>query len=89
MTQMDFMSYAFAIVALIIGTVIGFYIRKKSDEKNVAGAKANAEAIVDDAIKQAQNLKREALFEAKEENIKYRNEVEQELKERRNEANRT
>lgn len=86
---MDFMSYAFAIVALIIGTVIGFYIRKKSDEKNVAGAKANAEAIVDDAIKQAQNLKREALFEAKEENIKYRNEVEQELKERRNEANRT
>lgn len=89
MTQMDFMSYAFAIVALIIGTVIGFYIRKKSDEKNVAGAKANAEAIVDDAIKQAQILKREALFEAKEENIKYRNEVEQELKERRNEANRT
>jgi len=88
-TQMDFMSYAFAIVALIIGTVIGFYIRKKSDEKNVAGAKANAEAIVDDAIKQAQILKREALFEAKEENIKYRNEVEQELKERRNEANRT
>lgn len=86
---MDFMSYAFAIVTLILGTIIGFYIRKKSDEKNVAGAKANAEAIIDDAIKQAQNLKREALFEAKEENIKYRNEVEQELKERRSEANRT
>lgn len=89
MTQMDFMSYAFAIVTLILGTGIGFYIRKKSDEKNVAGAKANAEAIIDDAIKQAQILKREALFEAKEENIKYRNEVEQELKERRSEANRT
>lgn len=86
---MDFMSYAFAIVTLILGTGIGFYIRKKSDEKNVAGAKANAEAIIDDAIKQAQILKREALFEAKEENIKYRNEVEQELKERRSEANRT
>lgn len=86
---MDFMSYAFAIVTLILGTGIGFYIRKKSDEKNVAGAKANAEAIIDDAIKQAQILKREALFEAKEENIKYRNEVEQDLKERRSEANRT
>ncbi len=86
---MDFMSYAFAIVTLIVGTGIGFILHKKSDEKNVAGAKANAEAIVDDAIKQAQILKREALFEAKEENIKYRNEVEQELKERRNEANRT
>lgn len=86
---MDFMSYAFAIVALILGTGIGFYIRKKSDEKNVAGAKLSAEAIIDDAIKQAQILKREALFEAKEENVKYRNEVEQELKERRSETNRT
>lgn len=85
---MDFMSIPFAIIALIIGIGIGFFIKKKSDEKNIAGANANAEAIVDDAIKQAQILKREALFEAKEENLKYRNEVEQELKERRNEANR-
>lgn len=88
MTHMDFMSIPFAIIALIIGIGIGFFIKKKSDEKNIAGANANAEAIVDDAIKQAQILKREALFEAKEENLKYRNEVEQELKERRNEANR-
>lgn len=80
---MDFMSIAFAMIALIIGVAIGYIFRKISDEKNVAGAKANAEAIVDDAIKQAQSLKREALFEAKEENLKYRNEVEQELKERR------
>lgn len=85
---MDFMSIPFAIIALIIGIGIGFFIKKKSDEKNITGANANAEAIVDDAIKQAQILKREALFEAKEENLKYRNEVEQELKERRNEANR-
>lgn len=77
---------AFAIVALIIGIVIGYIFKQKSDEKMLNGAKANAEAIVDDAITQAQTLKREALFEAKEENIRYRNEIEQELKDRRQEA---
>lgn len=85
---MDFMSIAFAIVTLIIGLVLGIFIQKKNDEKQIDGAKATATAIYDDAIKQAQNLKREALFEAKEENLKFRNEIEQELKERRNEANR-
>lgn len=77
---------AFAIVALIIGFVIGYVVKQKSYERNLAGAKANAEAIIDDAITQAQTLKREALFEAKEENIKYRNEIEQDLKDRRQEA---
>lgn len=85
---MDLMSFAFAIVALILGFGIGYFVRKKSDEKNLAGAKANAEAIVEDAISQAQTLKREALFEAKEENIQYRNEIELELKDRRQEATR-
>lgn len=83
---MDLMSIAFVIVALIIAFFAGYYIRKISDEKQVNGAQANAKAIMDDAIKQAQNLKREALFEAKEENLKYRNEVELELKDRRNEV---
>ncbi|MCW6676716.1 ribonuclease Y [Aerococcaceae bacterium NML180378] len=85
---MDFIGIAFAGLTLIIGLVIGYFFKKVSDEKHLTGAKANAEAIVDDAIKQAQTLKREALFEAKEENLKYRKEVEAELKERRNEVNR-
>ncbi|MBA5729338.1 ribonuclease Y [Aerococcaceae bacterium INB8] len=83
------MSIAFAIVALIVGIIIGFLFKKVSDNKRIEGAKANAEVIIDDAIKQAQNLKREALFEAKEENLKYRNEMEAELKERRNEVSRS
>lgn len=86
---MDFKSIAFAIVALIIGIVIGFIFKKISDNKHIEGARANAEVILDDAIKQAQILKREALFEAKEENLKYRNEIENELKDRRNEVSRS
>lgn len=86
---MDFKSIAFAIVALIIGIVVGFVIKSFSDKRSIDGAKVNAEVIIDDAIKQAQILKREALFEAKEENLKYRNEVEEELKERRSEVSRS
>ncbi|WP_124057456.1 ribonuclease Y [Vaginisenegalia massiliensis] len=85
----DFKSIAFAVIALIIGIIIGYVLRKVNDDKRLNGAKANAEAIVDDAIKQAQTLKREALFEAKEENLKYRNEIEQDLKERRLEISRS
>ena len=84
---MDLLQLTFAvIVALIIGVVIGYIFKKKSDEKHIGNAKANAESIVDAAIAQAKTLKREALFEAKEENLKYRNELEQELKERRTEV---
>ena len=89
MTLMDLKLIAFVIVALIVGIVIGFLLKKASDERNIEKARLNADVIVDDAIKQAQILKREALFEAKEENLKYRNEVEEELKERRNEVSRS
>lgn len=85
---MDLVSIASMIVALIVGIVIGFVIRNRQHQKELSDAKQNAELIVDDAIKQAQTLKREALFEAKEENLKYRNEIEDELKERRLEINR-
>lgn len=85
---MDFMSFAFASLILIIGITIGYWIKRIIDQKRIAGARENADAIVNDAINQAQILKREALFEAKEENIKYRNEIETELKERRQEATR-
>lgn len=86
---MDFVSIAFAIVALIIGVAVGFVLKNISDAKQLTNAKLNAETIIDDAINQAQVLKREALFEAKEENLKYRNEIEDELKDRRNEVSRT
>lgn len=88
MILMDFMSFAFASLTLIIGITIGYWIKRFIDQKRIAGARENADAIVNDAINQAQILKREALFEAKEENIKYRNEIETELKERRQEATR-
>ena len=40
---MDLLQLTFAvIVALIIGVVIGYIFKKKSDEKHIGNAKANA-----------------------------------------------
>lgn len=85
---MNFISIAFAVVTLIVGITIGYFIKQASDKEMIGGAKANADAIVDDAIAQAQNIQREALFQAKESSLKYRNEVEAELRERRHEVTR-
>lgn len=88
MTIMDLMSIAFAIVTLLIGIIIGYVVRNVKLNNEINGAKENAVTIVDDAIQQADILKREALFEAKEENIKYRNELENEIRDRRSEVTR-
>ncbi|OJF95784.1 ribonuclease Y [Alkalibacterium sp. 20] len=85
---MDILSIAFAIVALIIGLVSGSYITKQSFEKRLANSKQTAEDIIEDANKEAETLKKEALLEAKEEIHSFRTEAEWELKERRSEVSR-
>lgn len=83
-----FYSVAFAIVTLIIGIVAGAYFNKRSFEKRLADSRKTADNIVEDANKEAETLKKEALLEAKEEIHSYRTEIEWELKERRSEVAR-
>ena len=54
-------------------------------ETQVGSAEEKSRKIIDDAIKSAEAKKREALLEAKEENIKLKNELDKEIRERRNE----
>ena len=75
-----------AILTLVIGIVAGYFVFKSNYEKKVVTARESAEMILEDAKKDADRLKKEVLLEAKEENHKYRTEVENELKERRNEV---
>ena len=75
-----------AILALIIGIVAGYVGFKSNYEKKLIAARESADMIIKDAEKDADRLKKEVLLEAKEENHKYRAEVENELKERRNEV---
>ncbi len=77
-----------AVVALVLGFLIGMLFRKKIAEGKIGGAEEKAKAIIDEAKATAETKKKEALLEAKEEIHKSRNEFEKESKERRNEMNR-
>ena len=72
-----------AVVALIIGSLLGWNRRKSVAEKEISSAEEEATRIINEAIKGAENKKREAMVEAKEDILKQRSEYEKEVKERR------
>ena len=84
---MEWYNIVLPIAAFIIGAVIFFFAgiahRKREAEKAIGSAEEEALRITNDAIKSAENKKREMVLEAQEEIHKARNESEKELKERR------
>ena len=70
-------------VLLILGFVLGILYRKKISEREISSAEEEATRIINEGIKTAENKKREALLEAKEEIHKNRAEYEKEMRERR------
>ncbi len=88
------------IIAAIVAVVVvgfaafkfGYSYRKKFAESKIGSAETEAKRILDNALgqseKDADNLKKEKLIEAKEEIHKLRNELEKEIKERRGEMQR-
>ena len=76
------------VVAVPVTLIISKAIRQSQDAKKIGSAEVKAREIIDDAIKTAESKKREALLEAKEENLKVKNELDKEIKERRNEMQR-
>ena len=76
-----------AITALVTWkSAISYHI--KVGEAKVGSAEEKAREIIDDALKTAETKKREALLEAKEENLKAKNDLDKEVKERRAEVQR-
>ena len=89
----DVIGYLVAIfVTLIIVAPITWLIakqyRQKVYEAKIGSAESKAREIIDEAMNVAETKKREALLEAKEENLKSKNELEKETRERRNELQR-
>ena len=81
------------IVAAIVITapvswVLATIYRKKTYEAKVGTAEDKQREIIDEALKVAETKKREALLEAKEENLKKSNELDKEIKERRAEVSK-
>ena len=69
--------------ALVIGFLLGILYRKRVSEREIQSAEEEAKRIINESIKTAENKRREALLEAKEEIHKSRSEYEREVKERR------
>ena len=75
-----------ALALLLVGFVLGVIYRKKVSEREISSAEDEAKRIINEGIKTAENKKREALLEAKEETHRLRSECDREIKERRNEV---
>ena len=81
------------IVSVAITAVVTAYIvfnyQKKTTEATIGNAQDKAREIIDEALKDAESKKREALLEVKEESIRTKNELDKEIKERRAEVQRS
>nr|WP_314277926.1 ribonuclease Y [uncultured Peptostreptococcus sp.] len=75
-----------AVVAVLLGLLIGYVVRKNISEAKVGQAEQLAKEIVEKANRDSETVKKEKLLEAKEEIHRLRTEGERENKERRNEV---
>jgi ribonuclease Y len=71
------------LVCLAIGIVVGFQLRKRAAEQEIGSAEQEATRIVNVAIKEAENKKRELVLAAQETIQKERSDFDAEVKERR------
>ncbi len=83
-------------ITAVIAVVITFFVThavavarfKKNTEEKIGSAEERARSIIDEAVKNAEAKKREALLEIKEESIRGKNELDREIKDRRAEIQR-
>jgi ribonucrease Y len=74
-----------ALLALLIGVVAGYLIRIKQAKNRLESVEALSQKMVDDARREAENLKKEALLQAKDQLYQMKLEAEAESKDRRRE----
>jgi ribonuclease Y len=77
-----------AVLMCGVGVAIGYLVRKRSAEAQIASAEEAAQKIISDAKKDGESKKKEALINAKDEIHQLRTEAERELRDRRNEIQR-
>ncbi len=71
------------IICLLVGAIIGFLVFKLYSNKKLQKNKSNAIKIIEDAYAEAKTIKKEAILESKEQSQKLKEEVENEVKDRR------
>jgi ribonuclease Y len=69
------------VIALVAGSVIGYFLRQLQLERNVRGRQAEAERLVEEAQSQARDIE----LQARDQALRIRDDAEKELTRRRNE----
>ena len=86
---MDLTTVIAVIVSIVVTAVIVYFATsvfyKNAASSKVKAAEERSRQIIDDAVKTAEDKKRESMLEIKEESIKAKNDLDKEIKERRNE----
>ena len=81
-----------AVVAGVVAAAIAFFAgvsyRRKTAEATIGSAEEEAKRLINDAMKAAQQKRKEALIEAKDEAFQLKAEADKEIKERRSELSR-
>lgn len=81
-----------AVVAGVVAAAIAFFAgvsyRRKTAEAKLGSAEEEAKRLINDAMKAAQQKRKEALIEAKDEAFQLKAEADKEIKERRSELSR-
>ena len=77
------------IAGLAVGVLIGFMYQKNAAAKKFKGALSESERIISEAVKKAEQMKRDIVSEGKEEIHRLRQELDRDTKERRNELQRS
>ena len=82
-----------AVVSIIITALIVWFAaalyQKKSANSKIGNAEEKARGIIDEAVKTAEEKKRESMLEIKEETIRSKNELDKEIKEAIRKANQS
>ncbi len=74
--------------ALVAGSLLGYLSRKAVAESRLGSAEAQAKRMLDDAMKNAESVRKESVLSAKEEIFQMKKEADFDIKERRKEVSR-
>ncbi len=83
-----FQLFFILIAAILVGSIVGYFFRKKLSESRIGAADEEAKRIIEESAKEAEAKKKEILLEAKEEIHRNRQESEKDIRDRRKELDR-
>jgi len=84
-TKPDWTTILIAVAALVVGALVGYAIQRRFTARRIGSAKAQADELVQRAIKEAEEKRKRRSIELKDEQLRLRAEFDQETRETRKE----